>query len=371
VNYFGASQFKAEQLKDLLQIKEQLVHLNLNRMPVTDKDLELLRQFPNLRNLNLSFSSITDKALPLLKQLPALRELSLSGTAVTTAGLSATPIPVKALYCWSTGVRPEDLPALQKAWGNTRLETGFAGDTILIQLNPPIVQNDVQIFSQPFDLKIKHFVQGADLRYTLDGSEPDSLQSPVYKGPVTISKTTLVKVRAFKKGWISSTTISRQFFGSGGKPDSIRLLTAPDPSYKGSGAQTLVDEIKGDGNFRSGKWLGYKDRDLEVQVEFKEPRSLRNLSVSTLVGIGSYIMPPKEIQVWGLEKDGKWELVATEIPRQHTMDTAQYEKIFTLNLPEKKYKQLKIIVKHIPVLPSWHPGKGDPGWVFVDELFFE
>jgi len=371
VNYFGASQFKPEELKDLLQIKEQLVHLNLNRMPVTDKDLELLKQFPNLRNLNLSFSDITDKALPVLKQLASLRELSLSGTAVTTAGLSSNPIPVKSLYCWSTGVKPEDIPALQKVWGDTRLETGFAGDTIRIQLNPPIVQNDEQIFSQPFELKLKHFVQGADLRYTLDGSEPDSLHSPVYNGPVTISKTTLVKTRAFKKGWISSATVSRQFFGSGGKPDSIRLLTAPDPSYKGSGAQTLVDEVKGDGNFRSGKWLGYKDRDLEVQVEFKESRSLRNLSVSTLVGVGSYIMPPKEIQVWGVEQDGKLQLLAKEIPRQHTMDTVQYEKIYTVNLPEKKYKQLKIIVKHLPLLPSWHPGKGSPGWVFVDELFFE
>ncbi|MCF1713530.1 chitobiase/beta-hexosaminidase C-terminal domain-containing protein [Flavihumibacter sp. RY-1] len=371
VNYFGASQFKPEELKDLLQIKEQLVHLNLNRMPVTDEDLELLKQFPNLRNLNLSFSGITDKALPVLKQLPSLRELSLSGTAVTTAGLSSNPIPVKSLYCWSTGVKPEDVPTLQKAWGETRLETGFAGDTILIQLNPPIVQNDEQIFSQPFELKLKHFVQGADLRYTLDGSEPDSLQSPVYKGPITISKSTQVKARAFKKGWISSATVSRQFFGTGGKPDSIRLLTAPDPSYKGSGAQTLIDEVKGDGNFRSGKWLGYKDKDLEVQVEFKEPRNLQILSVSTLVGVGSYIMPPKEIQVWGAEQDGKPQLVAKEIPRQHTMDTVQYQKIYSVKLPEKKYKQLKIIVKHLPVLPSWHPGKGTPGWVFVDELFFE
>ncbi|MCU0384604.1 MAG: chitobiase/beta-hexosaminidase C-terminal domain-containing protein [Flavihumibacter sp.] len=371
VNYFGASQFKPEELKDLLQIKEQLVQLNLNRMPVTDKDLELLKQFPNLRNLNLSFSGITDKALPVLKQLPSLRELSLSGTSVTTAGLSSNPIPVKSLYCWSTGVKPEDVPTLQKSWGDTRLETGFAGDTIRIQLNPPIVQNDEQIFSQPFELKLKHFVQGADLRYTLDGSEPDSLQSPVYKGPVTITKTSQVKAKAFKKGWISSATVSRQFFGSGGKPDSIRLLTTPDPSYKGSGAQTLIDEVKGDGNFRSGKWLGYKDRDLEVQVEFKESRNLRNLSVSTLVGVGSYIMPPKEIQVWGTEQDGKLQLLAKEIPRQHNMDTVQYEKIYSVNLPEKKYKQLKIIVKHLPALPSWHPGKGSPGWVFVDELFFE
>jgi uncharacterized membrane protein len=371
VNYFGASQFKAEDLKDLLQVKTQLVKLNLNRMPVTDKDIELLKEFPNLQHLHLSFSNITDNALPVLKQLKSLKELSLSGTAVTAAGLSNSPLAINTLYCWSTGVQPEEWAGVQKKWANTRIETGFAGDTVLIQLNPPIVQNEEQIFSQPFELKLKHFVQGADLRYTLDGTEPDSLHSPLYKGPVTISSTTQVKARAFKKGWISSVLVSRQFFGSGGKPDSIRLLKMPDPSYKGSGAQTLVDEVKGDGNFRSGKWLGYKDADLEVQVVFKEPKALKNLSVSTLIGVGSYIMPPKEIQVWGSEPGSNSKLLATEIPRQHTMDTVQYEKIYTLGIPDKKYKELKIIVKHVPELPSWHPGKGSPGWVFVDELFFE
>lgn len=371
VNYFGASQFKAEQLKDLLKIKDQLVSLNLNRMPVSDADIELLKQFPELRNLNLSFTSITDKSLPILQKIGSLQELSVSGTEVTKAGLAKFPMPLKNLYCWNTGVSAADLPALKTVWGETRLETGFTGDTILIQLNAPIVQNEEQIFSQPFELKLKHFVQGVDLRYTLDGSEPDSLRSPVYKSPVTISSTTQVKARAFKKGWISSGTVNRQFFGSGGKPDSIRLATAPDPSYKGNGGATLIDEIKGDGNFRSGKWLGYMHNNMEVWVEFKEPKSIKNLSVSTLVSIGSYIMPPAEIQVWRAEAAGTLSMVARQQPVQPSKDTAQYEKIHSIPLEEKKFKRLKLVIKPVATLPKWHPGKGAPGWVFVDELFFE
>ncbi|KYP13317.1 FN3 associated domain-containing protein [Flavihumibacter sp. CACIAM 22H1] len=371
VNYFGASQFKAEQLKDLLKIKDQLVALNLNRMPVSDADIEILKQFPVLHNLNLSFTKITDKALPVLQQLKALKELSLSGTGVSKEGLANHPMPLKSLYCWNSGVAAADLPGLQKIWGKTRLEAGFSGDTILIQLNAPIVQNEEQIFSKPFDLKLKHFVQGVDLRYTLDGSEPDSLTSPVYSGPVKISSSTQVKARAFKKGWISSTTVSRQFFGSGGKPDSIRLLTPPDPSYKGNGGSTLIDEIKGDGNFRSGKWLGYMNNNMELLVEFKAPRSLRTISVSGLVSVGSYIMPPAEIQVWGAEAGGALKLIARELPRQPAKDTAQYEKIYSLPLQEKNYSQLKLVVKPVASLPKWHPGKGQKGWVFVDELFFE
>ena len=36
VDFFGASFFKSDQLKDLLEIKAQLVSLNLDKMPVTD-----------------------------------------------------------------------------------------------------------------------------------------------------------------------------------------------------------------------------------------------------------------------------------------------------------------------------------------------
>ena len=39
VEFFSAEQFKPEQLKELLAVKEQIVSLNLNKMPVADKDL--------------------------------------------------------------------------------------------------------------------------------------------------------------------------------------------------------------------------------------------------------------------------------------------------------------------------------------------
>lgn len=370
VNYFGASQFKAAQLKDLLQIKEQLVSLNLNRMPVTDADLEILSQLTALRSLNLSFTSVTDKGLAYLQKLPGLRTLSVSGTAVTKDGLSKFPMPLEQLFCWNTGIEAEDVTALGSGWRNTAIETGFAGDTIQIQLNAPILENEESIFRKPFAVKLKHFVQGVDLRYTLDGSEPDSLTSPVYEPGLTISSSVLLKARAFKKGWISSSTVSRQFFNSGGKPDSVRLLTQPDPSYKGGGI-ALIDEVKGDGNFRSGRWLGYKGGDMAVLLHFNSPRVLKTISVSSIVDVGSYIMPPAEIQVWGADEKGNWTLMARETPRPLSKDTSQYEKIYTLALAEKPSKELKLVVKPISRLPAWHPGKGAPGWFFVDELFFE
>jgi hypothetical protein len=35
----------------------------------------------------------------------------------------------------------------------------------------------------------------------------------------------------------------------------------------------------------------------------------------------------------------------------------------------QKVKVLKIVVKPVKKLPKWHPQKGEPAWVFVDEVF--
>src|SRR3984893_14371865 len=78
VDFFGAAFFKSEQLKDLLEVKTQLVSLYLNKMPVTDDDLQIIGQMSNLRNLNLSFSKITGNGLSSLEKLNHLKNLSLT-----------------------------------------------------------------------------------------------------------------------------------------------------------------------------------------------------------------------------------------------------------------------------------------------------
>ena len=41
-----------------------------------------------------------------------------------------------------------------------------------------------------------------------------------------------------------------------------------------------------------------------------------------------------------------------------------------LDIDPSAYKCFKIIAKNVTKLPAWHPGKGDKGWLFIDEIFF-
>ena len=372
VEFFGAAQFKPEQLKELLQIKEQIVSLNLNKMPVTDADLSTIAQFSNLRKLNLSFTDIKGEGISALAPLKELMQLSLSGTGVTVENLKAlSSLPkLTRLYIWSTPAQEQDLLAIKQQLKKATIETGFTGDSIIIKLNPPLVENEEPIIQQPERLKLKHFVKGVTIRFTTDGSDPDSLHSPVYKDDFTIDKGMTVKAKAYKPNWISSEIAEKTFYKAGYKIDSIHLLhPSPDAPYDKMSATILGDAEKGDLKSRSGKWIGFRGIPMEAILHFDTLHSISHVTVSSLIDIRGYIMPPRSIEIWAGNNPGHLRLLSKISPDQPAKEASAYMKGYELNFKPVKEKYLKVVVNPVSKLPSWHRGKGDRGWIFIDEFF--
>lgn len=55
-------------------------------------------------------------------------------------------------------------------------------------------------YDRPFELVLRSALEGATIRYTLDGSEPTEIRGKVYAGPVAITGTRIVRAAAFRKG---------------------------------------------------------------------------------------------------------------------------------------------------------------------------
>jgi uncharacterized membrane protein len=372
VQFFGAAQFKPEQLKELLAVKEQIVTLNLNKMPAQDEDLTTIAQFTNLRKLNLSFTNIKGTGLKALTALKELKQLSLSGTGVNAASLAVlTSLPkLSQLYIWSTPAQAENLVAVEKQFKNTKIETGFTGDTIVIKLNKPMVENEEQVLLQATPLKLKHFVRGVTIRYTMDGKDPDSIASPVYKEDVMLDKNITIKAKAYKPGWISSDVVEKTFYKAGFKIDSIRFIQpSADVPYKSIPATVLADAQKGDLNQGSGKWIGYRGAPMQAVLYFDTLRSISSVTVSSLVNIDGYIMPPQQLEVWAGNDLSHLRLVKKITPAQPDKVAPGYLKGYDLVFEPVKEKFIKVVVVPVPKLPLWHRGKGDKGWIFVDEIF--
>jgi uncharacterized membrane protein len=369
VAYYGISTFDPTSLKDLKKVKEQVVKLNLNRMPLTDVDLSFLSDFSNLEELQLNFTGVSTSQLTNLEKLEKLRNLALSGNQFggeAVKDLSELQ-QVRKLFLWSSGLNETEKDALEKALPNARIDFGFDGKGVIYALNPPKIEFDKVLFKDSTELVISHPIRTAEIRYSLDGSEPDSVQSPVYSLPIWIKKTAQIRTKAFAPEWNGSPTISTILFKEGIKPLSYKLASEPHTRYSGKGASSLFDGVKGKTNHTSGDWLGFTDTPLEIEIFLESDSKPKTIDLSVLLNEGAYLFPPQSVEIWTGDRSG-WQ----KLPETLTQTSSKLEEVrfgvLSYMLPETDFDKLKIRLKPISKLPSWHPGAGAKGWVFVDEI---
>jgi uncharacterized membrane protein len=371
VDFFGAPFFRADQLKELLPIKTQVVSMSLEKMPVADEDLKVIAQFSNLRQLNLSFTRISGTGLGELTKLSKLKTLALSGTAIKTTDIDRLSAlhSLRQLYIWNTGIKPAEATAIQQKYNRILVYAGSRTDTMRLKLNPPILENEERILDDTLAVNLKHYVPGAIIRYTTDGTDPDSLRSAIYRHDLVLQSGILLKAKAFKTGWLSSDPVTTRFFSGRLRPDSIALVQPVDSDYRKYSAKILIDRIKGDYGFRSGKWLGSSRLPLECLLLFHSPVRADSVTISSLVDIGSSIMPPQTIEVWGGANPHTLRLLTRVTPEQPTAIQPAALAAYDLTFKPVNLKCIKLVMVPVAKLPDWHPFKGTRGFVFADEIF--
>lgn len=372
VNFYNSAQFNSEALKELHKIAPQVVEINLINMPVKDEDIASLKTFTNLRRLYLNFTSITGKTLGDLQVLPNLQVLSLTGTKVEYTHLRVLQqFPkLNTVYLWSTSITGEQIAELKKQDKRIAYQAGFTGDTLVMQLTPPIIENEEPIIYSALGLRLKHNIKGTEIRYTLDGEDPDSIHSPLYKDSVLLKSPVTVKTKAFKPGWISSDIKERYFFKSTYTPDTIILQTNPEDRFKSDGSKTLYDNQKSDLNVLSAKWLGYRENKFSALVIFDSQVVVKNITLSILRDLGAYIFPPEKVEIWGGNDQKKLKLLKTISPPAAKEGMPNKNIPIECNFDPVSLKYIKIIAQPLPKIPSWHGGKGEKAHLFVDEIFF-
>lgn len=375
-DFFVREKFEREKLKELLKIKEQLVVLNLGNMPVADEDMKTIGQFVNLEKLILNNSSITNKGLEEIKKLKLLRSLSVAGTKTdkNVATIFSQLDSLKEVFVWNSGITAADAKELQMQITGIRIDPGYIPDeNEILNLTPPMLRNEEFVLTENDKIELKHPVAGVQIRYTTDGSIPDSTSSQVYNSPITTNGFVVVKTRATKAGWYSSPVTEFSFFKKGIKPARAEFINQPDEKYKGEGATSLFDDKKGPAeSFSDAAWLGFREKPFATVFYFDEPKTINSISISYNKSVQSYIMPPESIEIWAGEEKNKLRLLKKIIPEpisKEELNVVRAEGI-KIEIPQSSFGCYKIVVKNISRLPSWHPGKGDKGWIFIDEIFF-
>lgn len=361
-------------LEELLRIKTQLVDLKLDHLPIADDELEVISQFVNLEKLNLNNTDLSGQGLEVLGNCNKLRSLSLSGIPVDTsiAGTLRLLPALEELFVWDTKLDTTDVQRLQKEFPALTIQLGYVPETQeLLQLSPPVVKVEQNLEGQE-EIRFKHSFPGALIRYTIDGREPDSTDASLYEGPIVPTHYAIVKARAFRENWLGSEVATTTYFPRSIPIKEARLLTEPNPKYRGSGAPGLIDSKKGfAGNFLSPFWIGFRQNIFSALFYPEDPAlPINAITLSYLQNIGSYIMVPSSVEVWGGANAAHLQLLKRVNPELPAGYAPNEIKGLDISIPASTFPCYKIVARPVASLPAWHQGKGDRAWVFLDEVYF-
>lgn len=372
VNFFQGANYNRENLKRLEKIKTSIVSLNLQGMPLTKEDIDIILQFSNLQKVNLNSTGLDIGAMERLKSLTKLKSISISGIDFDETEFDKFLDGAKfaSVNIWSQKAGKKQLEKVIAKYPDINIIVGDNLEDVVMKISNPSIAQDSSIFSDRLTVKLKHLLKGTVIKYTTDGSEPDSLKSSDYTNPVILTENTVLKIKAFKPGWIGSDVVQRTFYKSGIHPDTIYLVTDPHPKYQNDGAKTLVNFQLGESNTSNGEWLAYRDYNMEFVAGFKQPKPFKSLTLNAFTDIGAYIFPIKSIIAEGSNDGKNFENIATvDFPDGKESDPRGAGS-FSCNFPAgTSYRYYKFTVTNLKKLPPWHRGKGEPAWIFVDEIF--
>lgn len=202
--------------------------------------------------------------------------------------------------------------------------------------------------------------------YTLDGQMPDRAGAR-YERPIEIRSTTELRARVIQGAdtsqlYTESVRVNKATF----KPAS--LMYPPHENYRFQGVTTLLDGLRGDENYNTGRWLGFFGQDMVLTIDLKQETGISSVKVSTNVSKGAAVMGATGLKLFSSDDGINFRLIAEKkIPVLGKEDRdGLYE--HTLEIPDVETRFVRVIAQVTPELPAWHTWANTPAFLFVDEV---
>lgn len=207
----------------------------------------------------------------------------------------------------------------------------------------------------------------APIHYTIDGTEP-SETSPLYTEPLELTESAVIKAIALYPGVKSHLfTDSVNINKATARP--ISLVTEPFGAYD-RGKHILNDGKKGNDDWGSTGWMGYKGNDAVVAIDLGEPLEISMVSTNTIAATADDVFDARGLKV-SVSNDGKdWKQVAEETYPEAT-GTQRGLNTHTLTFEPVTARYVKVDVVSQQTVPDWHPAAGRQAFLFIDEIVVE
>lgn len=208
---------------------------------------------------------------------------------------------------------------------------------------------------------------GAEIHYTLDGSNPNT-GSEIYSEPLVLDSTASIKAAVFT-GDSSAGKISREtVYIHKATGRDVNYASKYSDKYKAVEELTLVNGIKGSLNFADGQWQGFDGKDLDVTIDLNELTDVSSISISFLSSVGSWVFLPEYV-LFQTSVDGESFTDLARVdnnlkPREQSREIKE----FSFSGETRQARYVRVLGKSIIECPEWHAGAGGKAWIFADEI---
>ena len=400
LKYDGTS-FGSKQFNLLLKVSENIQRLDLSNIDFSMINSTKLKKLKNLKYLNLTNTNFNSKDLYNIPETVEILILSKNNIEPENLLEISSRPQLKKVFAYNT-ISDDELKMSLADQSNNKIYFGISLQDFSslegFPLEKPIIEaNGIEINPNPITdinpkfnrtlfvdsilVKVVEAISEPLYRYTTDETQPDSLSS-VYNGPMVFTKSGNFNVKAFKKGYRTSVAKSFYFDKIKSRINSYNLLTKAIDPYNND---ILFDGQLASLDFRDGKWNGFiheedeekakqqgrieNSGNLIVDFELPSNKNISEIAISCMESINNgFILLPESISLYDVTNGNEEIISYLKIPKS-TVDEADSKRVFKLSLKSQNIKKIRLKIESNRKLPKGHVAEGQPGWLFVDEIY--
>ncbi len=225
----------------------------------------------------------------------------------------------------------------------------------------PYLKNSKLTFSKKINVSVYNPNQIGDIRYYTSTDN----RIKTYKKPIKVKKTDTI-VSWIEKDCVNKSHKVTSIHKKVNDKWNIVLNSKPHPQYEADSYKALIDQQYGSNDFRNGYWQGFYAQDMDVEIDLGRKKHIQSVAVHLLQDANSWIWYPTVVEFYYFNGKNwvKYDEVKNTVSPKEYGGLTQY---ITSSRPIKS-RYIKVVAKNIGNCPAWHPGAGNPAFIFSDEI---
>ena len=262
-----------------------------------------------------------------------------------------------------------------KSFGDKGAEKYMFEERPLLDYNilipSPYLSTGQNTFKDSLQISLAVNWPNADIYYNINGDNtPDNYVK--YTKPFTIYENSKILTYAHSINGTQFSYFTESVFNKVPGNVDVTLISKPGMEYTAGGPEALIDGLRGQVNWRLGKWQGYQRQDFEAVLKFKEPTEIKSIGAGFLQDARSWIWMPVYAEFFVSEDGVNYSSLGKINNTVADTDLKVSIKDFIIELNKKtKCSYIKVVAKNYGKIPNWHLGAGEDAYIFIDEIFYK